>query len=237
MGNSDKILEKIKKEELKPIPKKYFLIKNGFLWGLFILGVIIGALAFSVVLFSIQQTDFELAVHMSHSKLEMLLGLLPFIWIFFLVGFLVLAIIGIRNSRRGYKFTIGKMVGISTALSILLGTAFFIGGGAKKLEKAFAVNVSIYESIDEKKMKMWTMPEEGYLSGIIESVGGDTLILLDFNNKKWVVPISSAIIPHAEVMEKGEKVKLVGKKNATTVFFAEEILPWGGRRRRMNRIK
>ena len=34
---SDKVFDKIKKEEVKPIPKWHFVLKNGFLWVLLLI--------------------------------------------------------------------------------------------------------------------------------------------------------------------------------------------------------
>ena len=231
MANSKNIINRIKEKGIKPIPKSYFTIKNALLWFLFAFGVLIGAMAFSIILFSIQQTDFDLLAHMGHSKLEFLLGLLPFFWIVLLIIFLILAIVGIKNSRKGYKHSSSKLIGVSTALSILIGTLFFITGGAQKLEKAFAIRVSLYKSIEEKKTKIWSMPEEGYLSGEIQSVSvyGDTLLILDFKGKEWRILYADAFIPPVIALEPGEQIKLVGKILSKEVFRAEDIRPWGGR--------
>ncbi|KAA3630856.1 MAG: hypothetical protein DWQ02_17270 [Bacteroidetes bacterium] len=228
MDNSKKILEKIKSENIQPIPRWKFVLKNVSLWAVFSIAVIFGALAFSIVLFSIQQSEFDLLSHMSHSRLEFFLGLLPFFWIISLVTFLILAIFSIQHSKKGYKFTVSRLVGISTALSILLGTLFFIGGGAERLENAFAVNVALYESIQEKKIKTWMKPDEGFLSGTISKTNSNSFELTDFNEKIWVVFYEDAFIPPRIMLEPGEMIKLVGQIVEDNKFRADEIRPWGG---------
>ena len=203
-------------------------MKNAAAWLLFIFAVVLGALAFSVVLFAIQQIDFDLIAHMQHSWFELLLGLLPFFWIVSLVLFLVAAMISIKNSRKGYKFSSPSLLGFSTALSILLGTLFFISGGAKWLENAFATNISLYESVQDKKIKLWTMPEDGYLSGTITEVDDDSLRLTDFNDKAWTIMIRGAEIVPAVSLVEGEKVKITGEMKSGDVFKAGKIRPWGG---------
>ena len=237
MKKSLKLIEKIKSEHIEPIPKWYFTTKNILVWVGFAVSVFIGAAAFSIILFSIQQTDFNLVSHLSHSRLEMFLGLLPFFWIITLVVFLVAAIYSIYHSKKGYKLKWSILVGISVALSILLGTLFFIGGGAGKLEQAFAVRVSLYESIQEKKEKIWMMPEEGYLSGIVESVKDSSFQLTDFDNNKWEVDFRGAFVPPVVFLEKGEQVKLVGKMKGEGSFKADEVRPWGGPKNRSERLK
>ncbi len=228
MDNSKKILEKIKSENIQPIPRWKFVLKNGSLWTTFAIAVIFGALAFSIVLFSIQQSEFDLLSHMSHSRLEFFLGLLPFFWIISLVTFLILAIFSIQHSKKGYKFTVSRLVGISTALSILIGTLFFIAGGAEKLENAFAVNVEIYESIQEKRIKTWMNPEAGFLSGTITGIKENSFQITDFDKKSWTVVYDDVFISSRVLLEPGELVKLVGKITDKQTFQAEEIRPWGG---------
>lgn len=235
MKPSEKLLQKIREEQAEPAPRWHFAVKNRLVWAAFGLAVVLGALAFSVILFAIQQTEFNIVSHLSHSGLELFLGLLPFFWIALLVVFLLVAMYSVQYSRRGYKFTLARLVGYSAALSILLGTLFFIGGGAQRLEQAFALNVSIYESVQEKKIKLWSMPEEGYLSGEIVETEMGAFRLKDFQGKEWTVRYEGAFIPPVVLLERGEKVKLVGEVAEEGVFAASEVRPWGGAGSRMRR--
>ncbi len=233
MKGSEKLIESIKQQDLKPVPKWQFSLKNSLLWAGFLLAVVLGALAFSVILFAIQQTDFNVLTHLSHSGLEMFLGLLPFVWIAILILFLGLAFFSISHSKKGYKFTAAKLVAYSAAFSILLGTLFFIGGGARQLEQAFAIHISLYESVQEKKAKLWSMPEDGYLSGQIEKVEPEFIVLSGFDKKQWKILYEDAFIPPVVRLEIGEAIKLIGKMTGDGEFTAEEIRPWGGRGNRM----
>lgn len=228
MENSRKIIEAIKDQNIRPIPRWRFNLRNGIIRGGFILSVVLGAISFSIILFAIQQTDFNILSHLSHSKMEMFLGLLPFIWIIFLLIFLVLAIFSIKYSWKGYKFTVSKLVGISTAISILIGTLFFISGGAQRLEHIFATSVTSYESIQDRKEKMWSNPKEGYLAGTIQSTNDQVIQLNDFQNQTWEISYGDAFIAPILFLEKGEKIKLVGTQTGKGTFKAKEIRPWGG---------
>lgn len=235
MKGSEKLIETIKLEGVQPVPAWQFSMKNSLAWAGFLLASLVGGLAFSVILFAIQQTDFSVVSHLSHSRLELLLGLLPFIWIAFLILALGIAFYCIQHSKKGYKFTAAKLAGFSAILSILLGTLFFIGGGAHQLEHAFAVNVELYQSIEQKKVKLWSMPEDGYLSGKIVETGTDYFILKDFHEKSWKISYASAFVAPVVRLEEGETVKLVGKITAKGLFAADEVRPWGGRGARMRR--
>lgn len=228
MENSDQLIEKMRLQNIKPKPSWHFTTKTIFFWVVFLISVLLGAFAFSVVLFSIQQIEFDLLTHMSHSYIELLIGLAPLFWIISLIIFLIMAMIGIKNSKKGYKFSFSKITAFSASFSILIGTLFFIGGGAQWLEHAFSVRVGIYESVQEKKVKMWNKPEEGYLAGTILKVNEESLELNDFNNQTWLIDIEQANVSQAVFLEEKEIIKIIGEIISNHNFRADVIKPWGG---------
>ncbi len=229
MSDINRFLDKIKREDIKPKPKWQFTTKNILVWLLYFCFVIIGSISFSVILFAIQQTDFVLLSHFGHSKLELLLSVLPFLWIVLLVVFILGSIFAIYNSKRGYKFTFSKLVGFNVGLSILLGTMFFIAGGAGWFENAFALRAGFYESIQNRKEKIWQNPEKGNIAGIITKVFDNYIEIKDFDDNIWQIGIDSAFIPPSVFLELGEKVKVEGVKVTENEFSAKDIMPWGGK--------
>ena len=228
MKNSERLIQTIRERGIAPVPKAFFTGREMLLWLVFALSALLGAAAFSVILFSIQQTDFYLLQHSSHSRMEMLLSFLPFVWIAFLVVFLGLSMFSFRNSERGYKLRLTHLAAYSFGFSVLLGTVFFLAGGAARLERAFDVRVSIYQSMEEKKVKIWSMPEQGYLSGAIESVADEEMTILDFEGTIWIVGISNAFVAPVLALEAGEQVKMTGIMTAPGRFEADGVRPWGG---------
>lgn len=228
MKPSEKLIQTIKEREIKPAPKWRFTLSNALLWMTFSIAVLLGALAFSIILFSIQQTDFNLTSHLSHSRLELFLGLLPIFWIVWLIICIVIAIYSIQYSNRGYKLTMPRIATYSTLLSMLFGLLFFISGGAHQLEHAFAINVLPYDSIQEKKIRVWTMPEDGYLCGKIQQVTPENLQLEDFEGRHWTIQYDEAFRPPSVVLTKGEIIKIIGEMTKENQFSAFEIRPWGG---------
>ena len=224
------IVDRIKEKNIKQRPKWYFTTLNTLIWICYIICILIGAASFSVILFSIHQTDFNLISHMSHSRLEMFLGILPFFWIIILLIFLFASIIIFHKSKSGYKFNWFRLLTFSAAVSVLLGVLFFIGGGGLQLEYIFSEKVSFYQSIHENNKKIWMNPEEGYLSGTIEKISGDIIHLIDFNNKKWDVDYSNASISGSVILKRGERVKLIGKITQQNNFYVSEIRIWNGKR-------
>ncbi|MBK8554373.1 MAG: hypothetical protein IPL65_00745 [Lewinellaceae bacterium] len=228
MKDSEKLIQTIREKNIQPVPKHFFTLKNAAAWLGFLLAVLLGALAFSVVLFCIQQTDFNLFSHLGHSRLEFFLGLLPVFWILFLMLALVLAMVSIRKTGKGYKFSITRLAAFTTAFSILAGTLLFIAGGGRALEHAFELNVNLYESVQEKKVKLWSQPEQGYLSGTILSSDATSILIEDFSNQQWEMHYDSAFVAPVLTLEKGQKIKAIGKMLGKGQFEAREIRPWGG---------
>jgi hypothetical protein len=234
METSDQLIEKIQTRQVRPLPRWRHVFKDTLSWVLFILCALVGSLAFSVILFVIQQVDFDLISHMGHSRFELLLGLVPFFWIIAMVVLLVLAILSIKNSKKGYKFTSLSLIGLSVAFSILLGTLFFISGGGNWLENAFAIQVQTYESVQERKLQVWSDPENGFLSGTIINPGDSTFELRDFKGTSWIISHKGADIVPAVTLEDGEKIKMMGKITSENHFSADMIRPWGGGQRRFH---
>lgn len=233
MKRSEKLIQTIRERDIKPVPKRYFILKNVLFWSGFIVAMLLGAIAFAVILFCMQQTDFDLVSHLTHSRLEFFLGLLPFFWLVSLIIFLIVAMTSFKHSDKGYKLATGRLAAYCAALSILAGTLFFLAGGGRELEQAFGIRVGLYESMQEKKVKIWSMPEAGYLSGTIETAGDTTFTLQDFKGTSWTIAYPAAFVAPVVALEAGEKVKMIGKMQGEGRFRAEEIRPWGGPGMRM----
>ncbi len=229
MERSRKLIETIKEQDIRPRPRWHFTLKNTVILVGFLVSVLLGALAFSIVLFAIQQTDFNLLSHLSHSRLELFLGLLPVFWLLLLIAMLLMSMYSLRHSPRGYKYPHWRQLFYSAAFSLLLGTLFFITGGAHRLEHAFEVNVSFYESINQKKIAFWMHPEAGQLAGQIDRVEAGVLQLTDFHGRRWRIRYDEdTFIPPVVLLEEGTWIKLVGSVQSDHEFAADEVRPWQG---------
>jgi len=226
MSNFDKILEKIENQHIEPTPKWFFRIKNLWFWLAFGFSIFIGSISFSIILYSIQQTDFELLQHVQHSKIETFLVLLPYFWIVLLILFSILAFFSFKSFKNAYKHSLLSIIGLSTFLSVLIGTLIFISGFGSLIENKFANKVELYKSIKERKLQHWMNPEEGFLAGKILIVKKDTLIIQDFDEKIWTVYYSDIFIPPVLEIEKDENIKIIGKKKSDNLFHVLEIRPW-----------
>lgn len=226
MNRFDKIIEQINEQEIKPTSRWYFMTKNVWIWCIFIVMTVLGSMAFSIVLFSIQQSDFQLLSHFSHSKTEMILSLIPYFWLISLLLFTLLGLFSFLQFKRAYKIPIWHIVEFNILFSAIIGTLLYITNGAQFLEQKFAVNVPFYKSVEQQKLKQWMQPDKGFLAGTIITSKQDTLILTDFNGKEWQIIYHDIFIPPILNLEKDEKIKIAGKILTNNYFEATEIRPW-----------
>ena len=223
---SKKLLDKITSEQISPSPRWYFVLQNYIFWSVFLMFVILGSIAFSIILYAATESDFNL-LSFSGSKIEFLFSSLPILWILFLGIFSIISIFGIRHTKTGYRYPILKILGFNILLSILLGTLFFYTGGAKKMELIFAKNIPIYKSFEERRISRWSNPKNGLLSGIIlENKNKEIILIEDFNGIKWEVNIQNAFVRSRLNLNLGEKIKIIGEVLENNIFIAKEIRKW-----------
>lgn len=237
MKTSQKLLEKIQASKITQRSRLEFVLKNSLFWTLFVLSIIIGGLSFSVILFVLSETEFDVLSQINDSRVELFIGILPFFWVISCIIFLLISIFGIRHSKIGYRYSPFWVFGNNIILSITLGASFFFAGGAEKIEQIFAENIPIYESVEEEKIAIWSMPEQGFLSGtIIEKRIDEKKILTikDFNGKKLEIDFTNALVRGRVLLQKDEKIKIIGEMSKNNIFIAEELRPWKGREMRSN---
>ena len=55
-----------------------------------------------------------------------------------------------------------------------------------------------------------------------------------YMKKEWKIDFTNALVRGRMPLNKGEKIKIIGKISEGNIFVAEEIRPWGGGRMRSN---
>lgn len=236
INKSQELLDKITEEQIKPSPRWHFLLKNYIFWSVFLLFAVFGSIAFSIILYAVIESDFNL-LSSACSKIESLFSILPLLWILFLGIFSIVSIFGIRHTKTGYRYSFLKILSFNILLSVFLGALFFYTGGAEKMERIFAKNVPIYKSFEERKISRWSNPENGFLSGIIlENKNAKIIFMEDWDGKKWEINFEKAVIKGRIFLEKDTKIKMIGEISVDNVFIATQIGPWEriGKRRNIN---
>lgn len=232
---SKRVLEKIKKGNIKPIPKWQFMLKGSFVWILFGINLILGSIGFAIIMYLLVNNDSVLDFSLTKDIVEWIFLSIPILWILLTVFFLFVAYYNFKNTEGGYRLSAGKKVLINITITIFLGLTLYVFGFSQRLNNIFSENVSFYTHTFDRRDEIWMRPEEGFLSGEIMSINEETeeMVLRDLNGKEWSVAYGDAIIKSRVVFDVGERIKILGKALPGNVFEAFEIRPWGGMGRRM----
>lgn len=237
MNQAEQIINRIKSGEIRPKPKWQFTAKRIGAWSACSFAILFGAIAFSVILFVIQEAEYDLLNRAGNSRLQLILALMPLIWVAFLVIFLMLSIFGFRYAPRGYKYTFRKIFGISSISSIVLGVFIFLVGGGQFIERAFASSVDVYKGVNQRKMEIWSQPGDGFLSGTISLVQPEKLRIEDFSGKAWTIDYADAFVAGRVQLVNGERIKIIGEQGEANTFYANEVRPWQGKGKGIRQVR
>lgn len=224
----DSILKKIDQERIQPRSRWIFVLHNVLFWTLFAIGVLLGAAGFGVILYALNADDFDLMAELSGSGTSLFMSLLPIFWICFFAIFLVLSVIGIQHTKKGYKWPISRFLGLNLLIGVILGSALYAMGGGAKLDRIFDTSVPGYQSFIQKQMERWFRPEEGRLAGEIMEVDDmvGVFILREADGTQWEVDYTEADIRLRTREPEMVPVRVMGTMLSENQFSAAIVAPF-----------
>jgi len=226
---SDKVIKRIKEDEVQPYSKWRFILHRFVIIILFAVSVLLGSLASGVTIFQLTHAEWDLYQHFNHSILQFVFLVIPYFWLVFICGFTVVAIYFFRHTERGYRYSAVGLVFVSIVVSVAGGFIFYKAGFSEKLEIVFQDKVPFYRAWQECKMRFCMAPEHGFLAGkIIEVLPGNRIKVLDLSGNRWMVATNGAFWRGRLKPVKGLKIKIIGRMRGKGWFEAKEIRPWRG---------
>lgn len=228
---SKHITTKITEENISPHSKWLFYAKRVLFWSLFVLAIVLGSIAFAVLLFLFFENDVRTVLGPDPRIVITLLKYSLF-WILSLVIFFGIAAYSIRQTKKGYRFELWQLTLLNIGSSIVIGVVLYGFGVAPLVESSLQGRLPGYRGFEEKQEELWSQPEKGLLGGVIIEIEADAfLIVEDFSQEIWEVQLP--LVPNgrtmpAEILAQlvGRKVKIIGTQNDTSSFTAERIMPW-----------
>lgn len=219
-----KIIAAIAAQKLVPKHVFYFLAKRSIFWGLAILAIVLGAVNFAMIEFVITdyfKTRWRILDNVHYN--EILVGL-PLLWL--TVGFLLAgsAAVGLRHTRRGYRIKNWQLATGAILVSLALGTLLHATDAGLRLHNYLSTQSAFYHRLTYVPFAEWSKPDQGKLGGtVVAEIDGDTIQLIDFTNKKWIIDISKAEISFdATLIEEGD-IAIQGKRTGENTFHAKVI--------------
>ncbi|MFH1427473.1 MAG: hypothetical protein ABIG60_03005 [Patescibacteria group bacterium] len=230
MNNKDLsqiVLNKIKEKKINPKPKWEFILKNYTFWGVFVMSIIIGSLASSVLIHMMINNDWDLLREFSNNRLEFIFLTLPYIWFIILVLFITLAYYNFKHIKSGYRYKFEIIILASIIISILCGSLFYIIGFGQAIEYTFRENVPTYNMLMSPRDRVWLNPDKGLLIGkVINIESEENFNLEDLNLKIWQIMAEEAALGCHLELKLGYRVKVIGEKVNESQFRALIVRPF-----------
>ncbi|MHC1716362.1 MAG: hypothetical protein AB9915_00495 [Candidatus Dojkabacteria bacterium] len=229
---SKSVIEKIKEENIKPIPRAIFIAKNLIIWMIFVLSLVFGSVGVAIIVYLLLNNDSVLDFSLVSNIWKWIILSIPLAWLVLTTLFVIIAYYNFRGTDGGYKISLKKILQINLGIILVLGFGMYYSGISSKINSVFLESLPFYQETFDMREKVWMRPSEGYLAGEILSVDED-IDLKDLEGNEWVVEYEDANVKGSVKLEEGEDIKMIGKVSKEDTFTASEIRPWEGRGRRM----
>lgn len=228
---SDRVLERIHTEAITPSPKWLFWCSDMMVWVLWVLTVLAGAIAVSIMLYVAHHARYALYEATHETWFLFFVEVLPYIWVSFFIVMASLAYFNLRHTKHGYRYPMWFLLVSSMAGSIVGGFILSLFSVGYLMDTVMQNTMSTYPSLERAEMRMWQMPSEGRLVGIFSDVDPNaeaTVTFIDTHNETWSVNIRELKIEDRELLEYEGSVRLLGTTTdmVRRLFHACGIFPW-----------
>jgi hypothetical protein len=156
---------------------------------------------------------------------------LPLLWIVAFVVLMVVAMQGLRATRRGYRLSPALVGGSSVGASVLLGVVASALGFGFVVDRALSEYAPMYKSIADREQIMWQQPDEGRLVGHAaadERVKANQIRFIDSLGVTWELEVQELKQQDQQLLESERHVRVLGTQLSTnpTRFLACGVFPW-----------
>ena len=220
---SEKVLEKIKSDHLKPKPWAIFLAKRSVFFVITVIVVLLGSLSVAIMIDNFRYNDFLSHELIGQTFGGLLVASLPYFWIISFFIFLIAVYYNLKQTRHGYRYALGIVIGAYFLITIFAGSVLAFTGFSRGAEKMVSERIPAYAQMMCGQGKKWLKPESGVIAGMVVEQDGDFLILRDWEGKLWQVDCRQIGIPNCLKFAGKERVKIFGNLIDKDIFLAEEV--------------
>jgi len=219
------LLNKIKAKKIIPKPKWHFLLKDYVVLATGFISIMVGGLAFSVIIYLVKYNDWDIHSQVSDSILGFILISLPYFWLILLIIFILIIFYNIKHTKKGYRYSISTIIIGSIAISIILGGLFYGAGLGRAVDDVLGEKVQFYPKIFNRQIDFWSQPEKGRLAGlIVAKPTSDTLTVFDLKQQEWQIQLKDVDLSQAMEISIGGPIRIIGRQLSEKIFIAEKIM-------------
>lgn len=226
----DRVFSTIDEQNVSPRPCYVFWCQNSVMWMTWLFTVLLGALATAVLLFTSTYRYYDIYEVMHDNFVTFFLQALPLLWILAFIVLMVVAMQGLRATRRGYRLSPALVGGSSVGISVLLGVIASLSGFGFVVDRALGEYAPMYYSEVEREHQMWQQPVQGRLIGqqVTAESTADTVRFIDTTGKQWDMDVQELRISDRELLGSQGRVRVLGKSvlGDEGRFHACGVFPW-----------
>lgn len=226
------IMDQIKKEKVKQIPKNIFILKHISIWLFLGLSIFIWALSLSISFEYLNNADWSLLHRLWIFKIATIF--MPIFWFIFLILASFLSYYNFRHTEEWYKFSFKNIFILNIILSILLWLFLYLTWINHYIESKIENNIPKYREVFvtdkvSRMIKIWQNEDKGLLIWDIIEVNTGNFNFKDYNDKDWKVFINNETNTdkkHKINITVWEKIKIIWDKINNNSFIAREVRPF-----------
>lgn len=226
----DRVFSSIADQQVEPRPCYVYWCENTAMWLVWLMTVLLGALATAVLIFTSTYRYYDIYEAMHDNFVTFFLQVLPWVWVVAFAGLMLVAMRGLRATRRGYRLSPWLVGGSSVGMSVLLGFVASAAGFGFVVDRTLGEYAPMYTSQAEREQILWQMPNDGRLLGqqqVAVSATG-TVLFTDTHGAVWTVEVQELRAADRELLATSKTVRLLGAPLETEParFLACGVFPW-----------
>jgi hypothetical protein len=230
-GLSSSVLEKINERNVRVVPRWRFAVIEYGTWFFWICSVLIGAISFAMILFFLTHAGFAFYEATHDTPLDLLMDILPVLWISVFALMAIWAHVNLRHTKRGYRYPVWQVLTSSIIFSFLGGLVLHIIGIGFLVDHFVAERLPMFPALERIEGQIWQNPGEGRMVGMFVSEGtnADTnsIVFEDIEGTEWHIYTDELAPPDLLVLKSGETVRMIGIVSSSTgnMFYGCNVFP------------
>lgn len=227
LSSSEKFVAKIEENKISPKPRWQFSVKKYSVLTFTVVLLILGSLAFSLVLYLVNNQDWGLQSISRGRWLVLIITTLPYAWLLFFALFIISIFYSLRQLKHGYKYPTKTIVLSSLVTVVFFGSLAAGFGIHRRIHLLLSQQVPYYQTAFDSQARIWARPQMGFLAGKVTEFDSDNLIIQDPGLNDWQIAIGPKTVIDSDVdLELNEQVKVMGHITKDKIFEAQEIKLW-----------
>lgn len=184
---SKKVMEQIKKGQVKPRPRWQFVLWHILFWALFVASIMIGSTVTGMMIHELIMVQWDFVPHLAGYN-QFGIFLLPAIWLFSIGLLILLAYQSFLHTKKGYKYRASVVVAVSVIFSVILGTVVYHTKMAENIDSFAGEHFGPYAMVNEHVDSIWMKPGENMIAGEIIELKSDVEWVVEaYDGESWSV--------------------------------------------------